>query len=62
MKTFRPVYDQLTAEERAELVLASIARGDFDESTRLDAGCPRVTVVTDDRHIGRCSNLWGMWA
>ena len=47
-QSFRPLYDQLTPEERVQLVLAAVARRDMDEVARLRDSCPRLTVATGD--------------
>ncbi len=56
---FRPLYDQLTAEERVQLVLAAVARGDMDEVARLRDSCRRVTAVIGDLQYTEL--LQGMW-
>ena len=48
MKTFRPFYDQLTPEERVQLVLAAAVRGDEEEATRLAESCPGVKATIGD--------------
>ena len=48
---FRPLYAQLTPEERVQLVLAAVARRDMDEVARLRDGIRKVIaskVITYD--------------
>jgi hypothetical protein len=56
---FRPLYAQLTPEERVQLVLAAVARRDMDEVVRLRDSCPRMKVVTSDPQYTEL--LQGMW-
>ena len=56
---FRPLYAQLTPEERVQLVLAAVARRDMDEVARLRDSCPRrPAVIGDPQYTELLQGIW----